>query len=75
MKRLGVPLPYPPPPPGRDSSSSQSYLQAVSSIFPDNSPLTLLLQGGERLCESFITLNKNAKLHNSRSFPVRLRQK
>ena len=52
MKRLGVPLPYPPP--GRDTSSSQSYLQAVSSIFPDNSPLTLLLQAGERLCESLV---------------------
>ena len=53
MKRLGVPLPSPPPP-GRDTSSSRSYLQAVSSIFPSNSPLTLLLQGGERLCESLV---------------------
>ena len=44
----------PPPPPGRDTSSSRSYLQAVSSIFPDNSPLTLLLQAGERLCESLV---------------------
>ena len=54
MKRLGVPLPFPPPPPGRDTSSSRSYLQAVSSIFPDNSPLTLLLQGEERYCESLV---------------------
>ena len=53
MKRLGVPLPSPPPP-GRDTSSSRSYLQAVSSIFPDNSPLTLLLQGEERYCESLV---------------------
>ena len=53
MKRLGEPLPSPPPP-GRDTSSSRSYLQAVSSIFPDNSPLTLLLQGGERYCESLV---------------------
>ena len=44
----------PPPPPGRDTSSSRSYLQAVSSIFPDNSPLTLLLQGEERYCESLV---------------------
>ena len=54
MKWLGVPLPSPPPPPGRDTSSSRSYLQAVSSIFPDNSPLILLLQGGERYCESLV---------------------
>ena len=55
MKWLGVPLPSPPPPPpGRDTSSSRSYLQAVSSIFPDNSPLTLLLQGEERYCESLV---------------------
>ena len=59
MKRLGVPLPYPPPP-GRDTSSSQSYLQAVSSIFPDNSPLTLLLTGGERLCESYLEQERKA---------------
>ena len=71
MRRLGVSW----LPPEWEILVIAKLPRSISLSFTDNSPLTLLLQGGKRLCESLVPCKRTQSSTTLRSFPVRLRQK